>query len=131
MAGNGTAGYFGDNGLAVAAELNHPAGVAIDAVGNLFIADFANHVIRMVTKDTGMITTVAGNGTAGYFGDKGLAVAAELNRPAGVAIDAVGNLFIADIFNQRIRSFDTSSSLTAILSRSPTSAPSSLVTVNT
>ena len=85
----------------------------------------------MVTKDTGMITTVAGNGTAGYFGDNGLAVAAELNHPAGVAIDAVGNLFIADIFNQRIRSFDTSSSLTAILSRSPTSAPSSLVTVNT
>ena len=85
----------------------------------------------MVTKDTGMITTVAGDGTAGYFGDGGLSMMARLSNPRGVAIDAVGNLFIADIFNQRIRSFDTSSSLTAILSRSPTSAPSSLVTVNT
>ena len=101
VAGNGTAGYSGDNSPATDAQLNQPAGVAVDASGNLFIADTANNRIREVSG--GAITTVAGNGTAGYSGDNGAATGAQLNRPAGVAVDASGNLFIADTTNNRIR----------------------------
>ena len=82
VAGNGTAGYSGDNGPATAAELNYPDGVAVDAAGDLFIADTDNNVIREVVKATGDIITVAGNGTAGYSGDNGPATAAELDDPA-------------------------------------------------
>ena len=96
VAGNGTAGYSGDNGPATAAELNDPDGVAVDAAGDLFIADADNNVIREVVKATGDIITVAGNGTAGYSGDNGPATAAELDDPIGVAVDAAGDLFIAD-----------------------------------
>ena len=103
VAGNGTAGYSGDNGPATAAELNHPDGVAVDAAGDLFIADADNNVIREVVKATGDIITVAGNGTAGYSGDNGPATAAELNYPNGVAVDAAGDLFIADTGNNVIR----------------------------
>ena len=90
VAGNGTAGYSGDNGPATAAELNGPNGVAVDSAGDLFIADANNNVIREVVKATGDIITVAGNGTAGYSGDNGPATAAELNGPLGVAVDSVG-----------------------------------------
>ncbi len=103
VAGNGTQGYSGDNGPATAAELNNPASVAIDAAGDIFIADFSNNRIREVNHATGVNTTVAGNGTAGYSGDIGPAPAAELFGPAGVAVDAAGNLFIADSYNNRIR----------------------------
>ena len=102
-AGNGTVGYSGDNGPATAAELNDPVGVAVDAAGDLFIADTDNNVIREVVKATGDIITVAGNGTAGYSGDNGPATAAELDDPAGVAVDAAGDLFIADTDNNVIR----------------------------
>ena len=103
VAGNGTAGYSGDNGPATAAELANPAGVAVDAAGDLFIADTGNDRIREVNLATGVITTVAGNGTDGYSGDDGPATAAELNYPAGVAVDSAGDLFIADSGNNRIR----------------------------
>ena len=103
VAGVGTAGYSGDNGPATAAELNDPNGVAVDAAGDLFIADTNNNVIREVVKATGDIITVAGNGTAGYSGDSGPATAAELYGPAGVAVDAAGDLFIADTDNNVIR----------------------------
>ena len=73
-----TVGYSGDNGPATAAELNSPMGVAVDAAGDLFIADDGDNRIREVNLATGMITTVAGNGTAGYSGDNGPATAAEL-----------------------------------------------------
>ena len=99
VAGNGTAGYSGDNGPATAAELNAPNGVAVDSAGDLFIADGDNNAIREVVKATGDIITVAGNGTAGYSGDDGPATAAELNAPIGVAVDSVGDLFIADTGN--------------------------------
>ena len=103
VAGNGTAGYSGDNGPATAAELDSPRGVAVDAAGDLFIADYGNNVIREVVKATGDIITVAGNGTAGYSGDNGPATAAELNDPNGVAVDSAGDLFIADSDNNVIR----------------------------
>ncbi len=101
VAGDETAGYSGDNGLATSAELNWPQGVALDASGNLYIADTRNNRIRKVSG--GEITTVAGNGTAGYNGDNIPATSAELNQPVGVAVDASGNLYIADSYNNRIR----------------------------
>jgi uncharacterized protein (TIGR03437 family) len=101
VAGNGTAGYSGDNGPATAAQLNYPAGVAVDSAGNLYIADYDNNCIRKVSN--GFITTVAGTGTWGYSGDGGLAISARLYQPEAVAIDASGNLYIADWANQRIR----------------------------
>ncbi len=103
VAGNGTAGYTGDYGPATSAELNYPAAVAVDSVGDLFIADGNNHVVREVVKATGDIITVAGNGTDGYSGDTGPATAAELNSPSGVAVDSVGDLFIADGNNHVVR----------------------------
>ena len=103
VAGNGTQGYSGDNGPATAAELYYPTGVAVDAAGNLFIADNWNSRIREVNHATGVITTVAGNGGWGYSGDNAQATAAELNYPRSVTLDAAGNLFIADQTNNRIR----------------------------
>jgi uncharacterized repeat protein (TIGR01451 family) len=102
IAGNGTSGYSGDDGSAVAAQLNFPAGIALDATGNLFIADTNNSRIRKVTP-AGIITTVAGMATRGFGGDNGPAVSAQLNLPGGIALDATGNLFIADTNNHRIR----------------------------
>jgi streptogramin lyase/sugar lactone lactonase YvrE len=102
-AGDGTAGYSGDNGPATAAELNVVAGIAFDSAGNLFIADLGNNVVREVIKATGKITTVAGNGTAGYSGDNGPASAAELNQPTVLAFDSAGDLFIADANNNVVR----------------------------
>jgi uncharacterized protein (TIGR03437 family) len=102
VAGNGTSGYAGDGGLATVAELATPGGLATDASGNLYIADAANHRTRMVSP-AGIITTVAGNGTAGYSGDGGLATAAELNGPSGVAVDSSGNLYISDQGNRTVR----------------------------
>lgn len=102
FAGNLFADFSGDGGPAVNAELNNPEAVAVDASGNVYIADTENHRIREVTTD-GVIHTVAGNGTLGFAGDGGPAINAELNSPSGVAVDAAGNIYIADTFNQRIR----------------------------
>src|SRR5919197_1129291 len=101
VAGTGTAGSGGDNGPAAAAQLNQPAGLAVDAAGNLFIADTGNSRIRKVTA-SGIITTIAGNGSPGFGGDGGPAVAAPLSNPMGVAIDSAGNLFVADSFNHPV-----------------------------
>jgi uncharacterized protein (TIGR03437 family) len=103
VAGNGAEGYAGDGGLAVNAELGGPTGVAVDHSGNLYIADLNTNVIRKVVAATGIITTVAGNGSAGYSGDGGPAPKAELKSPAGVAVDGSGNLYIADQYNCSIR----------------------------
>jgi sugar lactone lactonase YvrE len=111
VAGNGRAGYTGDNGKAAFAELNEPAGVAVDATGNLYIADSSNNVIRRVDAKTGIITTVAGDyaadkasdGLGGFSGDGGPATSAQLNDPQGIALDGNGDLFIADTFNNAIR----------------------------
>ena len=110
VAGNGISGYAGDGGLATSAELSDPSGVAVDAAGDLFIADAGNNAIREVNPATGVITTVAGNGNAGYAGDGGPAMAAELNDPSAVAVDAAGDLFIADAGNNRVREVVSDSS---------------------
>ena len=105
VAGTGTAGYSGDGGPAVDAELafaGGAAGLVVDAEGNLFIADHQNERIRRVGID-GMITTVAGTGTAGYSGDDGPATEAMLDSPIALAVDADGNLYIADAGNYRVR----------------------------
>ena len=98
VAGNGTRGFSGDNGLATNATLSGPAAVAVNSAGNIYIPDGAR--IREVSN--GVITTVAGNGTGGFSGDNGPATSAELNG-GGVAVDSAGNLYIADSGNNRIR----------------------------
>ncbi len=103
VAGTGLLGYSGDGGLAVSAQLGGPLDVAVDGFGNLYIADTFNNRVRKVAAATGIITTAAGNGTAGYSGDGGLAISAEVNDPYGVAVDGNGNVYIADTFNSRIR----------------------------
>ncbi len=103
LAGNGVFGYSGDGGPATSAELAGPIGVAVDASGNVFIADSGNSVVREVVAATGTIQTVAGNGTWGYTGDGGLATSAELASPSGLALDASGNIFIADESNSVVR----------------------------
>ena len=103
VAGNGNQGYGGDGGQATNAELCSPCGVAVNNAGGLFIADLGNSRVREVNLSTGVITTVAGNGTAGNSGDGGQASAAELGQPSGVAVDSAGDLFIADAGNNRIR----------------------------
>jgi hypothetical protein len=100
VAGSGTRGDNGDNGPATSAQLRFPQGVAVDPAGNLYIADYADNRIRKVSN--GVITTVAGTGRNGFSGDNGPAIRAEL-IPAGVAVDAADNIYIADIYNLRIR----------------------------
>lgn len=105
-AGTGDASYTGDGGSAVKATLNTPSGVALDGAGNLYIADSGNNVVRKIVPSTGIITTVAGTGVAGYSGDTGAATSAMLDQPLGITVDAGGNLYIADTSNQRIRRVD-------------------------
>jgi sugar lactone lactonase YvrE len=113
VAGTGVAGYGGDNGLATNAKLNSPVRVALGPSGILLIADLSNQRIRKVNTN-GVITTVAGNGTAGYSGDNGPATAAELDYPDDVVADASGNLFIADCYNNRIRRVGTNHVITTV-----------------
>ena len=104
VAGNGTRGYTGDNGAGTAAEISQPDGLALDAAGNLYFSDSGNNVVRVVNGSTGVITTVVGNGIAGFSGDGGAATSASLNNPRGIAFDAAtGNLYVVDSLNYRIR----------------------------
>ncbi|MEV7817573.1 NHL repeat-containing protein [Streptomyces flaveolus] len=102
VAGNGQPGFVSDGGPAVATKLYHPWGVAVDGEGNLYICDRYNHRVRKVAPN-GIITTIAGNGVAGYVADGGPAVATSLHYPAGVAVDGEGNLYIGDGHNHRVR----------------------------
>ena len=113
VAGTGTYGYSGDGGEATAARLRSPSGVALDALGNLYIVDTDNQRIRKVDT-SGVITTVAGTGTDGYSGDGAAATAARLNSPSGVALDGAGNLYIADTNNDRIRKVDSSGNISTV-----------------
>ena len=114
MAGTGKFGFSGDGGAATAAALANPSGVAVDGAGNLFIDDTDNHRIRKVDGVTKIITTVAGTGQKGSFGDGGAATAAALNWPQGVAVDGAGNLFIADANHRRIRKVDGAGIITTV-----------------
>ena len=113
IAGNGIVGYNGNGGPASASEINNPSGVAVDATGNIYIADAGNNCIRKINT-SGIITTMAGNGTAGYLGDGGAATAAELYNPLAVAVDVLGNIYIADAGNQCIRKVSTGGIITTI-----------------
>ena len=96
VAGNGNFGFSGDGGPATAASLNQPNGVAVNASGNLIFADSGNNRVRMVSA-SGIITTVAGDGSRCLSGDGGPATSASFRGPSGVAVDASGNLWIADL----------------------------------
>jgi sugar lactone lactonase YvrE len=115
VAGTGVAGFGGDGGLATAAQLNGPAGIALDPTGNLYIADNGNNRIRRVDAAQGTISTVAGNGQNGFGGDSGPAVNAQLASPRGVAVDGPGNLWIADEANDRIRMVNSSTGIIATI----------------
>jgi hypothetical protein len=91
FAGTGTNSYSGDNGQATSAGLYYPEGVGVDSSGNVYIADYGNHRIRKVTVSTGIITTIAGTGSASFSGDNGQATSATLYCPLGVALDSSGN----------------------------------------
>jgi hypothetical protein len=127
VAGDGVAGYSGDGRLAAFAELNSPTGLAVDADGNLYIADSANNVIRRVDAKTGIITTVAGDfaadkasdGLGGFSGDGGPAASAQLNDPQGVAVDGAGDLFIADTFNNAIREVTPAGTISTVVNAAP------------
>ena len=127
FAGSGDAGYAGDHGRATSAKLTAPAGVAVDAQGNVYIADSGNNVIRRVDARTGIITTVAGNfaadkandGLGGFSGDGGPATSAQLNDPQGVALDGAGDLFIADTFNNAIREVTPDGKISTVVNAAP------------
>jgi len=112
--GSGAIGYSGDGGQARLAKLNSPGGAAIDRKGNIYITDTYNHVIRKVNR-LGIISTIAGHGTiSGYGGDGNAATTAYLNFPEMIAVDGIGNLFITDAGNNRIRKIDTFGIITTI-----------------
>jgi sugar lactone lactonase YvrE len=113
MAGNGIEGFSGDGGAAVVAELNEPSGIAVGPDGRVFVADTANHRVRVVTAD-GKIATFAGTGVAGSNGDGGQAITAQLNHPQAVTIDAEGAVYIADQNNQRLRQVGTDGRIVTI-----------------
>jgi trimeric autotransporter adhesin len=102
-AGTGVSGYSGDGGQATSAQLSDPHGIAVDVLSNIYIADSSNNCIRMVIKSTGIITTAAGTGVSGYSGDGGQATSAQLSKPHDIAVDALGNIYIADTYDSRIR----------------------------
>jgi sugar lactone lactonase YvrE len=113
IAGTGTKGYAGDGGPALQALLDEPFMCAFDAAGNLYVAEAANHCVRRIDAVTGVITTVAGTGAAGYSGDGGLATRAALNQPYSLQVDANGNIYIVDRLNAAIRKVDALTGLIA------------------
>jgi trimeric autotransporter adhesin len=113
VAGTGSPGFSGDGGLGTAAQLAYPLGLAIDATGNLYIADFRNQRVRRVTA-AGVISTIAGTGTAGFSGDGGPAAGAQLNSPENLAFDSSGSLYIADTYNYRVRKISPDGVITTV-----------------
>jgi len=113
VAGNNKAGYSGDGGAAAQNSLFHPYAVVVDASENLYIADFDNNRVRIVSSN-GIINTYAGNGKGAFAGDNGPATSASLNGPTALALDASGNLYVADFFNHRVRKVTTSGTITTV-----------------
>jgi sugar lactone lactonase YvrE len=114
VAGNGHPGSSGDGGLATEAQLNGCVALAVDSAGNLFIADNNDNRVRRVDAGTGIITTVAGTGKAGFSGDGGKATDARLNAPQGLAVDSAGTLFVADNANSRVRKVSPDGIITTV-----------------
>lgn len=104
---------IGDGGSATSALLNQPEGVAVDMAGNVYVSDAADSRVRKISP-TGLIQTVAGNGNAGFGGDGGPGASAQLNHPYGLGFDKLGNLFIADLGNGRVRKLDTQGLITTV-----------------
>ena len=113
IAGTGVRGFSGDGGPAVAAQLDNPVGVTVDAAGNVYVADAVNRRIRRIST-AGIITTVAGDGTAGSTGDGGPATAARFVRPDDVRVDAIGSLLVVDSGAHRVRRIDSSGVITTV-----------------
>ena len=113
-AGTSYGGYTGDGAPATAAELFYPIGLAIDTSGSLFIADYQNNAIRKVDAG-GLISTVAGTGTAGYTGDGAAATAAELNLPSSITFDRKNTLYFTDLYNNVIRKIDATGTIQTII----------------
>ena len=103
VAGTGKKGFSGDGGLATAAQLNEPYEVRFDKAGHLYFVERLNHIVRRVDRKTNIITTIAGNGTAGFSGDGGAANQAQMNQPHSIQFDGADDLYICDILNHRIR----------------------------
>lgn len=118
VAGNDTAGFSGDDGLAINAQLNTPTGVSVDTAGNLYIADQQNNRIRKVST-TGIISTIAGTNVRGYNGDDMAATMAQLSLPTGVFADKKGNVFIADYGNGRIRKINAAGTIISVAGYGP------------
>jgi uncharacterized protein (TIGR03437 family) len=106
LAGNGLIGYSGDGGPATQAQLGNPSAVAVDSAGSLYVADGSTRIRKVFP--SGLIVTIAGNGTAGYSGDGGAATSAQLNAPSGVAVDSAGNVYVADTANNAVRALKPS-----------------------
>lgn len=107
--------YSGDGGVATKAHLNMPMGLSVDVSGNIIIADAGNNVIRQVTSDTRLISTICGNGSQGYSGDGDLATSADLFVPHNIAVDAAGNIYFSDAQNNVIRMITKSTGKIATL----------------
>ncbi len=113
FAGNHTSGYSGDGSSALSAQCYAPAGIAVDAAGNVYFCELGNSVIRKVST-SGIISTVAGTGTAGFSGNGGPATAAKINQPTSVAVDDTGNIIFTDDANNMIRKINTSGIISTI-----------------
>jgi len=114
VAGTNRKGYTGDNGPATAAKLQSPVAVVLDQHNNIYIADTGRHIVRKVDNSTGIISTIAGKGYRGSRGDNGPATNALLNQPSGLAVDKQGNLYLADMGNNRIRKIDNTGTITTV-----------------
>ena len=103
IAGTGTAGFTGDGGPATSARLDSPEAVHLAPTGDIYISDTGNHAVRRILAATGILTTIAGTGAAGYAGDGGSATLAQFNRPRGIAVASTGTYYVSDKNNHRIR----------------------------
>jgi sugar lactone lactonase YvrE len=108
IGGNGVVGFSGDGGPATSAQISNPYGITVDAAGNIYIADTYNNRVRLITSSSGIISTIAGTGVGGFSGDGGAPTSAQLFDPYGVTVDGMGNIYVADINNQRVRKLQQS-----------------------